>query len=198
MSLDDSFQSSRNYTKLTVLSFLYCFVVKGNLISTKWFPPVGIDPATPLYFHPNAYPSVLNPQLLIEIPISCKIATPKIQNTKIANFVYYGKTRVGHEQYKSASSARKIFYCPFCNQWIWLQNVAIFKNFLQLAHPLPRHTNAQDFVFLRDLTEFLRFRRYHVTWSRMVHRATFRARHETINEWRQHVTRHLWIPMSGP
>ena len=41
------FEFSRNYTKLTVLSFLYCFVVKGNLISAKCFPPVGFEPATP-------------------------------------------------------------------------------------------------------------------------------------------------------
>ena len=37
---------SCNYTKLTGLSFLYCFVVMGNLISAKSFPPVGIEPAT--------------------------------------------------------------------------------------------------------------------------------------------------------
>ena len=30
-----AFQFTRNYTKLTVLSFLHCFVVKGNLISAK-------------------------------------------------------------------------------------------------------------------------------------------------------------------
>ena len=38
---------SRNYTKLAVLSFLYCFVVKGKLISAKCFAPVGIEPAAP-------------------------------------------------------------------------------------------------------------------------------------------------------
>ena len=27
-----SFEFSRNYTKLAILSFLYCFAVKGNLI----------------------------------------------------------------------------------------------------------------------------------------------------------------------
>ena len=51
-----------------MLSFLYCFVVKGKLISAKSLPPVGIEPATstPWYFHPHTYPSVLIPQVLIE------------------------------------------------------------------------------------------------------------------------------------
>ena len=57
--------------------------------------------------------------------------------------------------------------------------------------PPHTHTNAQHFVFLRDLTEFLRSCRYPVTWSKMVHRATFRSRHEAINGWRQNVTHHL-------
>ena len=33
-------------TKLALLSFLYCFVVKGKLISAKSLPPMGIEPAT--------------------------------------------------------------------------------------------------------------------------------------------------------
>ena len=51
-----------------MLSFLYCFVKKQKLISVKCFPLVGIEPATPTpwYFHPNAYPSVLDPQVLIQ------------------------------------------------------------------------------------------------------------------------------------
>ena len=56
-----------------MLSFLYCFVVKGKLISAKSLPPVGIEHATlrPYYFQSHAYPAVL-------IPISCKIETLKI------------------------------------------------------------------------------------------------------------------------
>ena len=38
-----TFEFSRNYTKLTVLSLLYCFVMKGNLISAKCFPPVELN-----------------------------------------------------------------------------------------------------------------------------------------------------------
>ena len=38
---------SHNYTKLTMLSFLYYFVVKGKLIWAKILPPVGFEPATP-------------------------------------------------------------------------------------------------------------------------------------------------------
>ena len=60
---------SHSYTKLPMLSFLYCFVVKDKLIWAKsLLPPVGIEPATPTpqYIHPNAYPSVLIPQVLIE------------------------------------------------------------------------------------------------------------------------------------
>ena len=52
-----------------MLSTLYYFVVKGNLISAKsLLLPVGIEPAipTPEYFDPNAYPSVLDTQVLIE------------------------------------------------------------------------------------------------------------------------------------
>ena len=45
-----SIEFSRNYTKLVMLSFLYCFVVKGKLISAKSLPPVGFEPATPKYF----------------------------------------------------------------------------------------------------------------------------------------------------
>ena len=55
---------SRNYTKLAMLSFLYCFVVKGKLISAKSFPPVGFKPATQ--------------HLSIFIPISCKIESLEI------------------------------------------------------------------------------------------------------------------------
>ena len=58
---------SRNYTKLVMLSTLYCFVVKGELISAKsLLPAVGIEPATPTpkYFHHNAYPSVPDPHFL--------------------------------------------------------------------------------------------------------------------------------------
>ena len=32
LDLCDAFEFSRNYTKLAMLSFLYCFVVKGKLI----------------------------------------------------------------------------------------------------------------------------------------------------------------------
>ena len=62
------FEFSHNYTKLAMLSFLYCFVVKGKFIWAKSLPPVRFEPTTPtpLYFHPNAYPSVLDPQVLIE------------------------------------------------------------------------------------------------------------------------------------
>ena len=49
-----------------MLSFLYCFVVKGKLISSKSLPPVGIEPFT----------------------------MKQYTNDNIANFVYYGKTRV--------------------------------------------------------------------------------------------------------
>ena len=51
-----------------MLLFLYRFVVKGKLISAKSLPQVGFEPATPTswYFHPNAYPSVLDPQVLIK------------------------------------------------------------------------------------------------------------------------------------
>ena len=51
-----------------MLSFLYCFVVKRKLISAKSLPPMKIEPATPMpwHFHPNAYPSVLIPKVLIE------------------------------------------------------------------------------------------------------------------------------------
>ena len=41
-----SFEFSHKYTKLAMLSFLYCFVVKGKLISAKGLPPVGIEPTT--------------------------------------------------------------------------------------------------------------------------------------------------------
>ena len=41
-----SFEFTGNYTKLTMLSFLYCFVARGKLISAKSLPPVGIEPAT--------------------------------------------------------------------------------------------------------------------------------------------------------
>ena len=41
-----SFEFTGKYTKLTMLSFLYCFVVRGKLISAKSLPPVGIEPAT--------------------------------------------------------------------------------------------------------------------------------------------------------
>ena len=34
------------YTKLAMLSILYCFIVKGKLISAKSLPPVRIEPAT--------------------------------------------------------------------------------------------------------------------------------------------------------
>ena len=69
------FEFSHNYTKLAMLSFLYCFVLKGKLISAKCFPPVGFEPATPIphYFHPNAYPSVLDPQVLIEGSLTSKL-----------------------------------------------------------------------------------------------------------------------------
>ena len=58
------------FSREGMLSFLYCFVVKEELISTKSFPPVGFKLATPTAydFHPHAYPSVLD-------PISCKIET---------------------------------------------------------------------------------------------------------------------------
>ena len=39
-----------------------------QLFLAKGLPPVGFEPATPTpwYFHPHGYPSVLNPQELIE------------------------------------------------------------------------------------------------------------------------------------
>ena len=51
-----------------MLSFLYCFVVKGKLFSAKNLPPVGIEPVTlrPQYFQSHAYPSVLIPVVIIE------------------------------------------------------------------------------------------------------------------------------------
>ena len=51
-----------------MLSYLYCFVVKGKLILAKRLPPVGLEPATPTlqYFHPHAHPSLLDPQVLIK------------------------------------------------------------------------------------------------------------------------------------
>ena len=63
-----AFKFSRNYTKLAMLSFLYFFVKKGKLIWVKSLPPVGFESAspTPQYFDPNTYPSVLDPQVLIE------------------------------------------------------------------------------------------------------------------------------------
>ena len=50
-----------------MLSFLYCFIVKGKFISAKSFPPVGIEPATlkPSYLQSHAYPTVLIPQVSI-------------------------------------------------------------------------------------------------------------------------------------
>ena len=50
------------------MSFLYCFLFKGKLISANSLPPVGFETATltPWYSHPNAYPSVLDPQVLID------------------------------------------------------------------------------------------------------------------------------------
>ena len=39
---------SCNYTKMAMLSFLYCFVVKGKLIRAKSLPPVEFEPATPI------------------------------------------------------------------------------------------------------------------------------------------------------
>ena len=43
-----------------MLSYLYCFVVKGKLISAKILPPVGIEPATlrPKCFQSHAYPII--------------------------------------------------------------------------------------------------------------------------------------------
>ena len=40
----------------------------STLFAKSLLPPVGIEPAapTPYYFDPNAYPSVLNPQVLTE------------------------------------------------------------------------------------------------------------------------------------
>ena len=50
-----------------MLSSLYYLVVKGKLIWVKsLLPPVGIEPTTRTPFDPNAYPSVLNPQVLIK------------------------------------------------------------------------------------------------------------------------------------
>ena len=51
-----------------MLSFLYYFIAKGKFIWVKrLLPPVGIEPATPTpYYLPNAYRSVLIPQVLIE------------------------------------------------------------------------------------------------------------------------------------
>ena len=37
---------SHKYTKLAMLTFLYCFIVKGKLISVKSLPSVGTEPAT--------------------------------------------------------------------------------------------------------------------------------------------------------
>ena len=52
-----------------MLSTLYYFVVKGKLIWAKnLLCPVGIETATP--FDPNAYPSVLNPLVLIECSLT--------------------------------------------------------------------------------------------------------------------------------
>ena len=51
-----------------MLSFLYCFVGKGKLISAKKFAQVGIEPPTlrPKYLQSHAYPTVSIPQVLIE------------------------------------------------------------------------------------------------------------------------------------
>ena len=38
-----SFEFSLNYTKLAMLAFLYCFVMKSKIISAKYLPPVGIE-----------------------------------------------------------------------------------------------------------------------------------------------------------
>ena len=48
---------SHKYTQLAMLSFLYCFVVKGIFISAKSLPPVGIEPAAqrPQYLQSHAY-----------------------------------------------------------------------------------------------------------------------------------------------
>ena len=58
-----------SYTKLALLSFLYCFIVKGKLISVKILNPMGFEPATPKpwYFHPNAYLYVLDPKIQASI-----------------------------------------------------------------------------------------------------------------------------------
>ena len=55
-----------NYTKLVMLAFLYCFVVKNKIKSVKSLPPVGIDPGTvaPLVF--ALFPPELTSQVLIE------------------------------------------------------------------------------------------------------------------------------------
>ena len=44
---EESYELPRNYSKLAMLSFLYCFVVKGKLIWAKSLPAVRFEPATP-------------------------------------------------------------------------------------------------------------------------------------------------------
>ena len=53
LSVLEPFEFSHKYTKLAMLSFLYCFVGKGKLISAKMFAQVGIEPPTlrPKYLH---------------------------------------------------------------------------------------------------------------------------------------------------
>ena len=57
----NSIEFWNKYTKLAMLSFLYCFVVKGKLISAKDSPLVGIESAalSPKYLQYHAYLTVL-------------------------------------------------------------------------------------------------------------------------------------------
>ena len=59
----------RNYTKLAMLVFLYCFVVKSKINSTKSLPPMGIEPVDPRgtpVIHSHTFPTELTWKVLIE------------------------------------------------------------------------------------------------------------------------------------
>ena len=45
--MNTKLEFSCNYTKLAMLSFLYCFVVKRKIYVAKSLPPLGFEPATP-------------------------------------------------------------------------------------------------------------------------------------------------------
>ena len=60
----------RNYIKLAMLAFSYCFIVKSKIYSAKSLPQVGIEPVTLglwdlLWYTLHAFPTELTWQVLI-------------------------------------------------------------------------------------------------------------------------------------